>query len=113
MSLKWCWWRTSSNREIDESALTSALRKMRANEAPGQMVPLTQSEYLAITTHTPLTAEQSIIAEIFSIRVKNNVPWKRLMEIALKHAPEETRVVLREINDNDRKVSALLGELAK
>ena len=53
------------------------------------------------------------IDEIFAIRVKNNVPWKRLMEIALKHAPDETRAVLREINANDRAVSDLLGELAK
>lgn len=57
--------------------------------------------------------EQSTIDEIFAIRVANNVPWKRLMEIALKHAPDETRAVLREINENDRKVSDLLGELAK
>lgn len=57
--------------------------------------------------------EQQAIDEIFAIRVQNNVPWKRLMEIALKHAPEETRAVLREINANDRKISDLLGELAK
>lgn len=56
---------------------------------------------------------QAIIDEIFIIRVQNNVPWKRLMEIAMKHAPDETRAVLREINENDRKVSDLLGELAK
>ena len=58
-------------------------------------------------------SQQSTINEIFAIRVANNVPWKRLMEIALKHAPDETRAVLREINENDRKVSDLLGELAK
>lgn len=58
-------------------------------------------------------APQSTIDEIFAIRVANNVPWKRLMEIALKYAPDETRAVLREINANDRKISDLLGELAK
>ena len=54
-----------------------------------------------------------LVDSIFAIRVRNNVPWKRLMEIALKHAPDETRAVLREINANDRAVSDLLGELAK
>jgi hypothetical protein len=58
-------------------------------------------------------SQQTTIDEIFAIRVRNNVPWKKLMEIALKHAPEETRAVLRQINENDRKVSDLLGELAK
>lgn len=58
-------------------------------------------------------SQQFIVDEIFDIRVKNNVPWKRLMEIALKHAPEETKAVLRDINANDRAVSDLLGELAK
>lgn len=56
---------------------------------------------------------EQLIDDIFAIRVANNVPWKRLMEIALKHAPDETRAVLREINENDRKVSDLLAELAK
>lgn len=57
--------------------------------------------------------DQEIIDQIFWVRVQNNVPWKSLMEIALEHAPEETKAVLREINKNDRKVSDLLGELAK
>lgn len=57
--------------------------------------------------------EQETIDQIFWVRVQNNVPWKRLMEIALEHAPEETKAVLREINKNDRKVSDLLAELAK
>lgn len=56
---------------------------------------------------------QLIIDQLFAVRVRNNIPWKRLMEIALKHAPDETRAALREINENDRKVSDLLAELAK
>lgn len=65
------------------------------------------------TISAPLTREQDIIDEIFAVRVRNNIPWKRLMEIALKHAPDEARAALREINENDRTISDLLGELVK
>lgn len=58
-----------------------------------------------------MSIEQNIVDRIFETRVKNNIPWKRLMEIALKHAPEETRAVLREINANDRSISNLMAEL--
>jgi hypothetical protein len=57
--------------------------------------------------------EQSIIDEIFKVRVANNIPWKRLMEIALTHAPDETRAVLRQINDNDSLVAGLMYALVK
>jgi hypothetical protein len=66
-----------------------------------------------ITIASPLTREQDIIDEIFAVRVRNNIPWKRLMEIALKHAPDEAREALRQINENDRAISDLLGELVK
>lgn len=56
---------------------------------------------------------QQIIDRIFAVRVRNNIPWKRLMEIALRHAPDEARAALREINENDRAISDLLGELVK
>lgn len=57
--------------------------------------------------------DAEIIDLIFKTRVRNNIPWRRLMEIALKHAPDETRIVLREINANDSVVSTLLAELTK
>ncbi len=57
--------------------------------------------------------DQAVINEIFMIRIANNVPWKKLMEIALRHAPDETKAALREINANDRAVSDLLEQLAK
>lgn len=56
---------------------------------------------------------QTLIDEIFAVRVRNNVPWKRLMEIAFRHAPDETIAALREINENDQAVSRLVGELVK
>jgi hypothetical protein len=57
--------------------------------------------------------EQEIIDLIFSTRVRNNLPWRKLLEIALRHAPDETRIVLREITANDKVVSTLMHELAK
>jgi hypothetical protein len=57
--------------------------------------------------------EQEIIDKIFAIRVRNNVPWKRLMEIAMKHAPEETKAALNEINQHDHDISLLMGVLSK
>jgi hypothetical protein len=35
----------------------------------------------------------------------------KILEIALKHAPEETKKVLREINKNDREISDLLEQI--
>lgn len=56
--------------------------------------------------------DQDIIDAIFRVRVRNNDPWKRLLEIALRNAPEETRALLREINTNDLTISSLMLELA-
>lgn len=61
----------------------------------------------------PTRREAALIDEIFSVRVRNNIPWKRLIEIAMKHAPDETKAALRDINANDRAISDLMTELAK
>jgi hypothetical protein len=53
-----------------------------------------------------------IIDRIREVRSHNNIEWMRILEIAMKHAPAETKKVLREINNNDRQISDLLGELA-
>jgi hypothetical protein len=55
--------------------------------------------------------DDQIIDRIFQVRVANNVPWKQLMKIALRVAPEETREVLRNIRLNDFYVTTLMGEL--
>lgn len=57
--------------------------------------------------------DQALIDEIFDVRVINNIPWKRLMEIAFTRAPEEARAALRQVNVNDRRVSELLGKLVE
>lgn len=57
--------------------------------------------------------DQEIVDRISIIRMRNNVQWMRILEIALEHAPEETKHVLKEINDNDRAISELLQDLTK
>jgi hypothetical protein len=58
-------------------------------------------------------SEDEIIKKIRDVRYVNNLHWMKLLQIALKHAPIETKKVLQAINDNDRVVSGLLAELAK
>ena len=55
--------------------------------------------------------DDQLIDRIFEVRVHNNVPWKQLMKIALRVAPDETREVLRTIRLNDFYVTNLMGKL--
>jgi hypothetical protein len=57
--------------------------------------------------------DQDTIDGITAIRMSNNLLWMKIVEIALEHAPVETRHVLRKINDNDRAISDLLKDLAQ
>lgn len=57
--------------------------------------------------------EQAIIDAIFITRVQNNNPWKKLIEIAMNHAPRETKEALRQISDNDLHISDLTRRLVR
>ncbi len=57
--------------------------------------------------------DQNLIDAIFGIRVRNNVPWKKIIEIAMEHAPEETKRALRDIGDNDQAVTDLNRMLSR
>lgn len=57
--------------------------------------------------------DSDTVMRIARIRAKNNGLWMAVLEIALDAAPDETKIVLREINNNDRAISGLLAELAK
>lgn len=56
---------------------------------------------------------EAILNNIRKIRAANNIKWMEILAIALKHAPEETKEVLRDINENDHAISACLEILAK
>lgn len=57
--------------------------------------------------------DQEIVDRIASIRMRNNVQWMRILEIALDSNPEETKRVLKDINANDGIISELLRDLTK
>lgn len=54
-----------------------------------------------------------VIGKISDIRASNNRLWMKLLEIAVRSDPDRAKQVLREINNNDRKVSALVERLSK
>jgi hypothetical protein len=56
---------------------------------------------------------KEILDRVFEVRRQNNIPWRRLMELALEHAPEEAKAALREIADNDVQVVAAVRDLIK
>ena len=53
-----------------------------------------------------------IIDAVEEVRTKNNKNWMDVLRIAFKHAPEEARPVLAEINKSDSQISKLLDKLA-
>jgi hypothetical protein len=57
--------------------------------------------------------DKVIIDRVRSIRSNNNGLWMRLLEIALESEPVKTKVVLKQINANDKAISDLVGKLAK
>lgn len=57
--------------------------------------------------------DEAVLDRIQMIREANNGCWMRLLAIALECAPDETKSVLKRINENDTAISGLLKELAK
>ena len=53
-----------------------------------------------------------IIDAVEEVRSKNNKNWMGILRVAFKHAPEEARPILAEINKSDGKISMLLDKLA-
>lgn len=55
--------------------------------------------------------DQEILDAITEVRTANNGLWMRLVGIALEKAPEEARGILRDLINNDEKVSELATKL--
>lgn len=51
------------------------------------------------------------ILEITRIRARNNGLWMAILELALKHAPTQTKQLLADIHLNDRKISDHVAEI--
>ncbi len=60
---------------------------------------------------TTIITDEQLLDRIFEIRRQNNIPWRKLMSLALKHAPEEARAALQEIMVNDIQIAALVRDL--
>ena len=54
-----------------------------------------------------------IIDAIEKVRSKNNINWMNILRLAFKHSPEEARVIVGKINEDDGKISALLKQLSQ
>ena len=52
-----------------------------------------------------------IINKIEKVRSKNNVNWMDGLRVALKHAPDETIKLMKNINEKDKKISNLFNSI--
>ena len=53
----------------------------------------------------------NIINKIEKVRSKNNVNWMDVLRVALRHAPDETIKLMKNINQKDRKISNLFNSI--
>ena len=54
-----------------------------------------------------------IIDEIEKVRSQNNVNWMDVLRLAFTHAPEESKKLMKRINQEDNKISELFEKLSK
>ena len=55
----------------------------------------------------------SIIDEIEKVRTTNNVNWMDVLRLAFIHAPDEAKILMKKINNEDNKISELFAKLSK
>ena len=54
-----------------------------------------------------------IIKKIERVRSKYNVNWMDVLRLSFKHAPKESRKLIKKINLQDKRISNLITQLAK
>lgn len=54
-----------------------------------------------------------LINQIEDVRRRNNVRWMDIVRVAMRHAPDDTRAILRDIQELDGEVRRLTQELAR
>ena len=54
-----------------------------------------------------------IINKIQLLRKKNNINWMDILRLAMKHAPNETKKILKNINHYDKKISNEVSSITK
>jgi len=53
------------------------------------------------------------INKIQLLRKKNNINWMDILRLSMKHAPNETKKILKSINDLDKKISKQVNNMTK
>tara|TARA_B110000305_G_C19084331_1_gene467744 strand:+ start:154 stop:348 length:195 start_codon:yes stop_codon:yes gene_type:complete len=54
-----------------------------------------------------------IINKIQLLRKKNNINWMDILRLAMKHAPSETKKILKNVNNYDKKISNEVSSITK
>ena len=58
-------------------------------------------------------SHKKIISNIQKVRSLNNKYWMDILRVAFKYAPIEAAKIIKKINVNDTKISALISKLSK
>ena len=54
-----------------------------------------------------------IIDKIENLRKKNNINWMNILRLAMRHAPKETKELLKKINNFDKRISKEVNSITK
>ena len=54
-----------------------------------------------------------IIKKIEILRKKNNINWMDILRLAMKHDPQETKKILKNINSYDKRISSAVNSITK
>jgi len=54
---------------------------------------------------------QLLIDQITNARKQNNINWMNLLKVAIDHAPKKSKLILKNINRQDKKISKLLKRI--
>ena len=57
--------------------------------------------------------DNTIISQITKSRRLNNIYWMQLLKLAIKTSPKKAKLILKNINKQDKKISSLLSKLSK
>jgi hypothetical protein len=55
--------------------------------------------------------KNNVIKSIEKIRSKNNKNWMDILRLSFKFAPKQSAILVKKINEHDKKISELLKKL--
>ena len=63
--------------------------------------------------HNKIEFYLKTIDEIEKVRSKNNVNWMDVLRLAFKNAPNESKELMKKINQEDNRISELFKKLSE